>query len=66
METIFMNTENSNTIEPHKFVLNLLQRLDITSSNKHVALQNLSIYCKWRNSIRQQYKNKKPKIIALT
>ena len=66
METIFMNTENSNTIEPHKFVLNLLQRLDITSSNKHVALQNLSIYCKWRNSIRQLYKNKKPKIIALT
>ena len=66
METIFMNTENSNTIEPHKFVLNLLQRLDITSSNKHVALQSLSIYCKWRNSIRQQYKNKKPKITALT
>ena len=25
--------------EPHKFVLNLAQRLDLRSSNKHVALQ---------------------------
>ena len=39
METIFMNTENSKTNEPHKFVLNLSQRLD-----KRVALQNLFIY----------------------
>ena len=36
METIFMNTENSKTNEPHKFVLNLSQRLDIRKSNKHV------------------------------
>ena len=41
METIFMNTENSKTNEPHKFVLKLPQRLDLGSSNKHVALQNL-------------------------
>ena len=27
METIFMNTENSKTNEPHKFILNLSQRL---------------------------------------
>ena len=33
-----MNTENSKTNTPHKFVLNLLQRLDLRSSNKHVAL----------------------------
>ena len=39
METIFMNTENSKTNEPHKFVLNLSQRLDLRSSNKHVAFQ---------------------------
>ena len=44
METIFMNMENSETNEPHKFVLNLSQRLDLRSLNKHVALQNLSIY----------------------
>ena len=41
METILMNTENSKTNKPHKFVLNLSQRLDLRSSNKHVALQNI-------------------------
>ena len=44
METIFINTENSKTNEPRKFVLNMLQRLDLRSLNKHVALQNLPIY----------------------
>ena len=48
METIFMNTENCKTNEPHKFVLNL-QRLDLRSSDKHVALQNLSIYYTWKS-----------------
>ena len=43
MDTIFMNTENSKTNEPQKSVLNLSQRLKLRSSNKHVALQNLSI-----------------------
>ena len=44
MEAVFMNTENNKTKEPRKFVLNLSQRLDLRSSNKHVDLQNLSIY----------------------
>ena len=43
METIFMNMENSKTNEPHKFILNLSQILDLRSSDKHVALQNLCI-----------------------
>ena len=38
-----MNRENSKRNEPHKLVLNLSQRLDLKSSNKHVALQNLFI-----------------------
>ena len=38
MKMIFMNTENSKTNEPHKFVLNLLQRLALKTSNKHIAL----------------------------
>ena len=65
METIFMNMENSKTNEPHKFVLNLSQRLDLKSSNKHVALQNLSIYYT-RKNIKYQYENNTLKIIALT
>ena len=44
METEFMNTENSKANEPHKFAFNLSQRLDLTGSNKHIALQNFSIY----------------------
>ena len=56
---------NSKTNEPHKFVLNVSQRLDLRSSNKHVALQNLSIYYNWKN-IRQQCKNNKLKMIVPT
>ena len=55
METILINTENRETNEPHKFVLNLSQRFDLKSSNKHVDLQNLSVYYTWKN-IRKQYK----------
>ena len=55
METISMNSENSKTNESRKFVLNLSQRLYLRSSNKHVALQNLSICYTWEN-IRKQYK----------
>ena len=45
METIFMRTNNSKTNEPHKCVLYLSQRLDLSLSlNKYVGLQNLSIY----------------------
>ena len=51
-----MNKENRKTNEPHKFVLNLSQRLDLRSLNKHVALQKLSIYYTWKN-IRKLYKN---------
>ena len=38
---IFINTEISKMSEPHIFVLNLSQRLDLRNSNKHVAVQNL-------------------------
>lgn len=37
------------TNEPHKFVYNLLQRLDIRSSDKHVAVQKLSIHYTLQN-----------------
>ena len=58
-----MNTENNETNESHKFVLNMSQRLDLRSSDEHVALQNSSIYYTWKN-IRKQYKNNKLTIIA--
>ena len=60
-----MNTKNSITNEPHKFVLNLSLRLDLRGSDKHVALQNLSI-CYTRENLRKQNKNNKLKTIAPT
>ena len=38
-----MNTKSNKANEPHKFVFDLTQRLDLSSSNEHVALQNLSV-----------------------
>ena len=58
MERIFLNTENIKSNAPHRSVLNLSKRLDLRRLDKHVALQNLSIYYTWRN-IRKQYKNNK-------
>ena len=52
-KTIFMNMENSKENEPHKFVPNLLERLDLRSSDKHVVLQNLCICNRWKNIIKQ-------------
>ena len=43
METIFMNTENSKTNEPHRFKLNLANKLNLKNPNKNMALLNLSI-----------------------
>ena len=65
MDTTFVNKENNETSEQCTFVLNLSQRLDLRSSNKHLTLQNLSIFYNWKN-IRQQYKNNKLKIKAST
>ena len=63
METIFVNTKNSKTNDLRKFVFNLSQILYLRKSNKHVTLQNLSIYYT-RKNVRQQYENNKLKIIA--
>ena len=44
METIFMSTENSGTSEPHRFKLDLTDKLNLKNPNKNMALANLSIY----------------------
>ena len=65
METIFMNTENSNTNEPHRFKLDLTDKLNLKNPNKNMALANLSIYYTWKN-IKSEYNNNKFKISAPT
>ena len=44
MNTIFMNSENSKTFDPHKLLLNLSDKINVKKSDKYVALSNLSIY----------------------
>ena len=49
METIFMNTENSKTNEPHRFKLDLADKLNLKNPKKNMALANLGIYYNWKN-----------------
>ena len=63
MDTIFMNSENSKTSDPHRLLLNLTDKINLKRSDKYVALSNLSIYYTWKN-IKDLYKNSKFKISA--
>ena len=49
MDTIFMNSENSKTSEPHKLLLNLADQIDLTKNDEYVALSNLSMLYTWKN-----------------
>ena len=65
MDTIFMNSKNSETYDSHRLLLNLSDKVNLKRSDKHVALSNLSIYYTWKN-IKKSYKNNKFKILAPT
>ena len=65
MDTIFMNAENSKTHNPHRLLLNLTEKINLKKRDKHVALSNVNICCKWKN-IKKLYKNNNFKISALT
>ena len=65
MDTIFINSENSKTSDPHRLLLNPSDKINLRRSDKHVALLNLSIYYTWKN-IKKSYKNNKFKILAPT
>ena len=60
-----MNTENSKTSEPHRFKLDLTDKLNLKNPNKNMALANLSIYYTWKN-IKSEYNNNKFEISATT
>ena len=60
-----MNTENSKANEPHRFKLDLTDKLNLKNPNKNMALANLSIYYTWKN-IKSEYNNNKFKISAPT
>ena len=60
-----MNTENSKTNEPHRFKLDLTDKLNLKNPNRNIALANLSIYYTWKN-INSKYNNNEFKISAPT
>ena len=44
-----MNTENSKTNEPNKFIYQSIDKLNLkTPNNKNIGLVNLSIYYTWK------------------
>ena len=65
MDTIFMNSENSQTSEHNVLVLKLTDKLDLRRGQKTLALSNLSISYTWKN-IKSSYNNNKFKISATT
>ena len=65
METFFMNTKNSKTSEPNKFVYHLIDKLNLKNPNKNMELANLSIYYTWKN-VKNSYNNNKFNISAPT
>ena len=65
MDTIFMNSENSKTSQPHVLILKLTDRLDSRRGETIIALSNLSIYHTWKN-IKSSYNDNKFKISAPT
>ena len=48
MDTIFTNSGNNKTFEPYRLLLNLADKINLKSSDKYVALLNVSIYCTWK------------------
>ena len=65
METIFMNTENSKTNEPHKFRLTLADKRNLRDPGKNMTLANLNIYYTWQN-IKSAYSNNRFKVSVPT
>ena len=44
MNTISINSENKQTSDPYRSVLNLENKLNLKRDNKYLALSNISIY----------------------
>ena len=65
MDTIFMNSGNSQISKPHILKLKLTDKLDLRVDRKVIALSNLSIYYTW-NNIKSSYNNNKFKTSAPT
>ena len=63
MDIIFMNSKNSKTTHPHRQLLNLSDKINLTRSGRYIALSNVSICYTWKN-IKKSYKISKFKKLA--
>ena len=59
MDTIFMNSENYKTSDPHILLLNLSDKINLKRSDKYVALSSLSICYACKNIKRSKMINLK-------
>ena len=65
MNTVFTNSGNSKTLDPHKVLLNILEKINFKRSDNYVALLIFSIYYAW-NNIKKSCKNNEFKTSATT
>ena len=65
MDIIFMNSGNIKTLDPHRLLLNISDKINLKRMDKYVDLTYLSIYYTWKY-IKTSYKNNKFKISAPT
>ena len=65
MSTIFMNSENSKTSDPHRLLLNLTDKIELRRKDTYSASSTVSISYTWKN-IKESYKNNKFNISAPT
>ena len=63
MDTIFLNSGNSKTSDPHRLFVNIWNKTNLKRSDKYVALSNLSLYYTQKN-IKKSYRNNKLKVSA--
>ena len=64
MDTIFMNSKNSKTTDPHILLLNLTDKINLQRSDKYVAY--LSQHLLYMENIKKSFKNNKFKKSAPT
>ena len=59
MDTIFMNSKNSGTSDPHRLLLNLADKIHLKRRDKFSILSKLSICYTWKNKCHSKIINLK-------
>ena len=65
MNPIFINCKNSKTLDLHRLLLTLTNKLNLKRSDKYISLSNLNVYYTYEN-IKKSYKNNEFKKSTLT